>query len=201
MKKQHFVFFDSAYQGFASDDIDEDTYSLKLFAKKYLRVMLAQSFSKNFGLYGERTGCLSLICTSPEERDIVQTRLKETCLPEYSNPPVHGARIVDTILGDEELTALWKAEVLNMSQRLRELRVQIVLRLKALGSVHDWSHITKQIGMFAYTGLTPEMVKEVIEKHSIYMPPDGRISVAGVNSGNIDHVCQAFHAVSHGKEL
>ena len=105
--------------------------------------MLAQSFSKNFGIYGERTSCLSLICTSPEERDIVQNRLKETCLPEYSNLLVHGARIFYTILDDEELTAIWKAEVLNMTKRLRELRIQIVLRLKALGSVYDWSNITK----------------------------------------------------------
>ena len=157
--------------------------------------MLAQSFSKNFGLYGERTGCLSLICTSTEERDIVQTRLKETCLPEYSNPPVHGARIVDTILGDEDLTALWKAEVLNMSQRLRELRLQIVLRLKALGSVHDWSHITKQIGMFAYTGLSEAQVERLTKEFNIFMLKSGRISMAGVSSGTVQYLAESIAKV------
>jgi len=119
--------------------------------------------------------------------------MSETCLPEYSNPPIHGARIVDTILGDEELTKEWKSEVAKMANRLRDLRADMVDRLAKLGSTHDWSHITKQRGMFAYTGLTAEMVKEVIEKYHIYMPPDGRISVAGVNSHNIDHVTNAFH--------
>lgn len=200
-KKRHFVFFDSAYQGFANDDLNDDTFSLKLFAKSYLRVMLAQSFSKNFGLYGERTGTLSMICTDNAEQIKMQTRLKDTCLPYYSNPPIHGARIVDLILGDEELTNMWKAEVLMMSKRLRDQRALIVHKLKELGSTHDWSHITNQIGMFAFTGLTAEMVAELREKHSIYMPPDGRISVAGINSHNIDHVCSAFHAVSAGKEI
>jgi aspartate aminotransferase len=115
MKKQHFVFFDSAYQGFCSDDYRDDTYSVKLFASKYSRVMLAQSFSKNFGLYGERVGCLSMVCTTKEEKAILQTNLKATCLPIYSNPPIHGARIVMTILDDAELTAMWEGEVLMMS--------------------------------------------------------------------------------------
>lgn len=119
----------------------------------------------------------------------------------YSNPPIHGARIVDLILGDEELTNEWVSEVKGMAHRLKDLREQIVKKLKDLGSEHDWSHITNQVGMFAFTGLTAEMVGQVREKHSIYMPPDGRISVAGVNSGNIDHICSAFHEVSHGKQI
>lgn len=94
-KKRHFVFFDSAYQGFANDDYNEDNYSVRLFAQEYSRVMLTQSFSKNFGLYGERTGCLSMVCTDHEEQLKTQTILKDTCLPEYSNPPIHGARIVN----------------------------------------------------------------------------------------------------------
>lgn len=142
MKKQHFVFFDSAYQGFASSDYKDDTWSLKELSKQYNRVMLAQSFSKNFGLYGERTGTLSIVCESKEEKEIIQTKFKEACLPVYSNPPVHGARIVDLILGDEELTKLWQSEVIGMATRLRQLRIDIVQKLKELGSVHDWSHVT-----------------------------------------------------------
>lgn len=142
MKKQHFVFFDSAYQGFGGDDYRDDTWSLKTLSKMYMRVMLAQSFSKNFGLYGERTGTLSIITSSAEEKSVIQTRFKETCLPVYSNPPIHGARIVDLILSDEELTNEWQSEVRGMAKRLRDLRIQIVQKLKDLGSTHDWSHIT-----------------------------------------------------------
>ena len=122
-KKKHFVFFDSAYQGFANDDYNEDNYSVRLFTKEYSRVMLTQSFSKNFGLYGERTGCLSMVCTDHAEQLKTQTILKDTCLPEYSNPPIHGARIVNQILGDEQLKKEWHAEVIAMSHRLKNNRV------------------------------------------------------------------------------
>lgn len=183
---------DVAYQGYGGS-LEEDAWSIRLFAEKHVRTMLTMSMSKNFGLYGERTGCLSIVCTDTKERDIVQSRMSETCLPEYSNPPIHGARIVDTILGDEELTKEWKSEVAKMANRLRDLRVDMVDKMAKLGSTHDWSHISKQRGMFAYTGLTPEMVIEVFEKYHIYMAPDGRISVAGVNSHNIEHVTNAFH--------
>ena len=90
---------------------------------------------------------------------------------------------------------------MGMAERLRNLRVDIIKKMKELGSTHDWSHITNQVGMFAFTGLTAEMVYEVREKYSIFMPPDGRISVAGVNSSNIDHICKAFHEVSDGKQI
>ena len=179
-KKQHFVFFDSAYQGFGNDDLGEDTWSLRYFAENYPRVMVAQSFSKNFGLYGERTGCLSMICKDHEEQLKVQTLLKDTCLPEYSNPPIHGARIVDTILGDEQLTQEWHAEVKEMSHRLKKNRSEMVEKLKALGSVHNWDHITQQIGMFAYTGVTSAMTEEMKNKYAIYLPTDGRICIASI---------------------
>mmetsp|Transcript_5821 Transcript_5821/g.9305 ORF Transcript_5821/g.9305 Transcript_5821/m.9305 type:complete len:164 (-) Transcript_5821:54-545(-) len=163
--------------------------------------MLAQSFSKNFGLYGERTGTISMMCTSKEEKDMMQTNLKHIVLPFYSNPPINGARIVDKILGDEELTKEWQEEVKMMGGRIRTLRQQMVDKLKEKGSPHDWSHLTKQIGMFAYTGLVDDMAKDLREKHSIYMPFDGRISVAGVNNANIDYICESFHQVSKDKKI
>lgn len=95
-------------------------------AASYVRCQLAQSFSKNFGLYGERVGTLSIVCSNSEEKAIIQTKFKEACLPIYSNPPIHGARIVDIILGDKELTAEWEGEVKHMAQRLRQLRIDIV---------------------------------------------------------------------------
>jgi aspartate aminotransferase len=200
-KKKHFTFFDSAYQGFASDDYNDDTWSLRHFAENHNRVMLTQSFSKNFGLYGERTGCLSMICKDHEEQLKVQTILKDTCLPEYSNPPIHGARIVDIILGDAELKQQWLDEVKAMQLRLKNNRTEMVQKLAALGSVHDWSHIEKQIGMFAYTGLSKEMTEEMKGTYSIYLPFDGRICVASITQNNIDYVCECMHKVSEGKSI
>lgn len=136
-------------------------FSLRTLAASYYRVMLAQSFSKNFGLYGERCGTLSIIVSSKEECTRMQTNLKSLCLPEYSNPPIHGAKIVDEILGDEELTKEWKEEVSQMSKRLKVVRRQFVDKLKEVGSKHDWSHVINQVGMFAYTGLKPEMVTRI----------------------------------------
>lgn len=201
-KKQHFVFFDSAYLGFANDDLAEDAWALRYFGENYSRVMLAQSFSKNFGLYGERTGCLSMVCKDAAEAAKVQTLLKDTCLPEYANPPIHGARIVDIILGSDELTQEWHSEVKSMSHRLKQNRVQMVQKLEALGSKHNWDHITTQIGMFALTGIDKaEMVDELKNNFSIYLPYDGRICIASITQNNIDYVCEAFHAVTHGKEI
>ena len=106
-RKKLFSAFDSAYQGFASGDLEKDSYSLKLFQENTDDIMLFQSFAKNFGLYGERAGCFSTICGSEAEKDIVMSRIKQIARPIYSNPPIHGARIVDIILGDPQLTAMW----------------------------------------------------------------------------------------------
>ena len=117
-RKRHFIFFDSAYQGFGSDD----TFSLRLFAESYPRIMLSQSFSKNFSLYGERTGCLSLLCSSPSEKETMQSVMKKTCLPYYSNPPIHGARIVTMILNHPSMRIEWENEVQGIRERLENTR-------------------------------------------------------------------------------
>lgn len=127
--------------------------------------------------------------------------MKTLCLPEYSNPPIHGARIVDEILDNPVLEPMWRKELSQMAARLRGLRTKFVDKLKESGSTHDWSHILKQIGMFAYTGLTPEMVNRVKNEFSVHMPTDGRISVAGLNEHNIDHVVHAFHESSKDGQI
>ena len=106
-RKGHFSAFDSAYQGFASGDLETDAYSLRLFAKETERICLFQSFAKNFGLYGERAGCVTFVTGSPTETAATQSRVKGIARPMYSNPPIHGARIVDIVLSDAELTASW----------------------------------------------------------------------------------------------
>jgi aspartate aminotransferase, mitochondrial len=140
-----------------------------------------------------------MICKDHEEQLLVQTLLKDTCLPEYSNPPIHGARIVMQILNDPVLKEEWHTELKAMGNRLRNNRIQMVEKLAALGSKQDWSHIVSQIGMFAYTGLTKEMVEEMKSKYAIYLPFDGRVCIASITQGNIDYVCECMHAVTEGK--
>jgi len=199
--KKLFCGFDSAYQGFASGDLDRDAYSLRLFLKHTDDVFLFQSFAKNFGLYGERVGAFSVVTDSKEEAKITMSRIKQIARPIYSNPPIHGARIVDIILRDEQLTKMWHQDLKDMSSRMAGMRKALVDKLKSHGNEHDWSHVTSQIGMFAYTGLNKEQVTELKEKHAIYMTMDGRISIAGLNSSNIDYVSEAFHKVTHGKKF
>lgn len=151
--KKHFVAFDSAYQGFASGDLERDAYSLRKFSSNYENIMLFQSFAKNFGLYGQRAGCVSLLCSSPEEKAVVMSRIKVLARGLYSNPPIHGARIVDVILGDQALTQEWHNELKVMSGRMNDMRHGLHKNLRDLGSVHNWDHVINQIGMFAYTGL------------------------------------------------
>jgi aspartate aminotransferase, mitochondrial len=160
-RKGHFAAFDNAYQGFASGDLDRDASSFRLFANNYDRLCLFQSMAKNFGLYGERAGCVSFLANDEKEANILVSRIKQIARPMYSNPPVHGARVVDLILSDAALTASWHADLKLMSGRMNDMRTGLVSRLKAHGNPHDWSHVTSQIGMFAYTGLTTEQVQEL----------------------------------------
>lgn len=201
VSKNHFAAFDNAYQGFASGDLENDAFSLRLFSEKTNNVCLFHSFSKNFGLYGERVGTLSFLTESAEEAERITSQLKLIARPMYSSPPKHGARIVDMVLSDPDLTASWHADLKGMSGRTIELRERLVGNLKSLGSEHDWSHITNQIGMFAFTGLTEEMVIELRDKHHIYMLENGRAPVSGLNTSNIDYVSECMHKVSAGKLL
>lgn len=195
-RKNHFCAFDNAYQGFATGDLDNDSFSLRTFAEGTDRLCLFQSFAKNFGLYGERAGCVSFLCADEAEASKVQSRIKAVARPMYSSPPIHGARIVDIILNDPAMYAEWQESLDIMSGRIKDMRGALVAKLAAAGSQHDWSHITRQIGMFAYTGLNADQVHHLIHDHHIYLTADGRISVAGLNTGNIDRVVDAFHLVS-----
>ena len=200
-RKKLFSAFDSAYQGFASGDLEKDSYSLKLFQEHTDDIMLFQSFAKNFGLYGERAGCYSVVTGSTAEKDIVMSRIKQIARPIYSNPPIYGARIVDTILSDPELTSMWHQDLRDMSGRMADMRSGLVDKLKSLGNEHCWKHVTDQIGMFAFTGLNKDMVNELREKYHIYMTMDGRISIAGLNTKNLDYVAESFHKVTTGKSF
>ena len=162
----HFPFFDMAYQGFASGDTTKDAFALRHFIKEGLRPVLAQSFAKNMGLYGERVGAFSVVCESAEEKKRVDSQIKILVRPLYSNPPVHGARIASEILNDPSLNKQWLGEVKGMADRIITMRALLKENLEKLGSKHDWSHITSQIGMFAYTGLTAEQMTKLAEEVS-----------------------------------
>jgi len=194
--KDHFVFFDLAYQGFASGDPEKDAQPVRTFIKDGHNIGLAQSFAKNFGLYGERIGALSFLTENAKEAEAVESQLKILVRPQYSNPPITGARIVSTILGDQGLTAQWRKEVKLMADRIIGVRQKLVDNLKAAGSKKDWSHITKQIGMFCYSGLSPEQVDRLASEFHIYLTRNGRISMAGVTSGNVEYLAQSIHQVS-----
>nr|XP_002126101.1 aspartate aminotransferase, mitochondrial [Ciona intestinalis] len=195
-KRNLLPFFDMAYQGFASGDINKDASAMRLFVAEGHNVILAQSFAKNMGLYGERAGAFTVVCADQEEAARVESQIKILIRPMYSNPPCNGARIASTVLTTPELREQWLVEVKGMADRIISMRQQLVDNLKKEGSTRDWSHITDQIGMFCYTGLNPDQVGDLTKNHSVYLTKDGRISVAGVASGNVGYLAHAIHQVT-----
>ncbi|XP_076628122.1 glutamate oxaloacetate transaminase 2 isoform X1 [Colletes latitarsis] len=195
-KKNLFPFFDMAYQGFASGSIEKDSLAVKLFLKDGHKIALAQSYAKNMGLYGERVGAFTLVNSSQEERDRTLSQLKILIRPMYSNPPINGARIVNEILGDSQLREQWLHDVKGMADRIISVRQKLSDNLKNIGSSRNWTHITEQIGMFCYTGLKPAEVEKLTKNYSIYLTKDGRISMAGVTSKNVEYLANAIHDVT-----
>lgn len=194
--KRHLPILDSAYQGFASGDLDRDAYFIRLFAHSGLEFFVAQSFSKNMGLYNERVGTLNVVCASAEQARTVQSQLKAFCVrSNYSNPPSHGARIVAKVLGDPALRAEWEAELKSFADRIKKMRQLIYDRLIELKTPGSWERILKQIGMFSYTGLSPEQCEAMMKQHHIYLLKTGRVSMAGVTTGNVGRIAEAIDHV------
>lgn len=194
--KNHLVVMDCAYQGFASGDFDKDKEGLDQMIADGHQVILCQSFAKNFGLYGQRVGCCSIMCSSKEEQERVLSQLKIVARAVYSSPPIQGARIVNEILSDPSMTAQWKGEVKGMADRIIKMRQLLKENLLKEGSSLNWDHVTNQIGMFAYTGLTGEQVDKLKNDWSIYMTRNGRVSMAGVTSKNVARLAKAIHSVT-----
>ncbi|KAG8662631.1 aspartate aminotransferase, mitochondrial isoform X2 [Manihot esculenta] len=194
--KNHFAFFDMAYQGFASGDPERDAKSIRIFLEDGHHIGIAQSYAKNMGLYGQRVGCLSVLCEDEKQAVAVKSQLQQLARPMYSNPPVHGALIVSTILGDPDLKKLWLKEVKVMADRIISMRTALRENLEKLGSPLSWKHVTKQIGMFCYSGMTPEQVDRLTKEYHIYMTRNGRISMAGVTTHNVGYLANAIHEVT-----
>jgi aromatic-amino-acid transaminase len=188
------AFIDMAYQGFA-DGIGEDALAVALFAASGLQFLVASSFSKSFSLYGERVGALSVVTASREESARVLSQIKRLIRTNYSNPPTHGGAVVAAVLSSPELRQMWEDELGEMRQRIRAVRVSLVDKLKGRGVRQDFSFVTRQRGMFSYTGLNVEQVDRLRDEFGIYAVNTGRICLAALNTRNIDYVADAIVAV------
>jgi aspartate aminotransferase len=195
-KRNLYVFFDMAYQGFASGDINRDAHAVRYFVEQGHNICLAQSFAKNMGLYGERVGAFTVVAQDEDEQARVMSQLKIIIRPMYSNPPVHGARIASKILSDKGLYQQWLKDVKTMADRIIGMRTQLKDLLAKEGSQRNWNHIVDQIGMFCFTGISSEQVERLTKDYSVYLTKDGRISVAGISSNNVEYLAHALHQVT-----
>ncbi|CAH0700366.1 unnamed protein product [Spodoptera exigua] len=195
-EKKLLPFFDMAYQGFATGNVDNDAFAVRLFEKDGHQLMLAQSFAKNMGLYGERVGALSFVCADQDTAANIMSQVKILIRTLYSNPAINGSRIVTEILSNPELRAQWLCDVKEMADRIINMRKKLREGIERRGNKLKWQHITDQIGMFCYTGLKPDQVARITKDFHIYLTKDGRISVAGISSSNVDYVAEAIHKVT-----
>ena len=187
---------DFAYQGFG-DGLEQDAWSTRLFAAELPELLITSSCSKNFGLYRDRTGALIVCAKSADKLIDIRSQLANIARNLWSTPPDHGAAVVATILGDAELKALWSGEVEAMRSRIAHLRSGLVEALAPHGLSERFAHIGAQRGMFSYTGLSADQVKQLREKHSVYMVNSGRANVAGIDATRLALLAEAIADVSH----
>lgn len=186
--------FDFAYQGFAKG-IEEDAYGLRVFAEHNKELLIASSFSKNFGLYNERVGAFTLVASDAAVADTAFSQVKTIIRANYSNPPSHGAAVVALVAEDPALYQDWLNELAEMRDRIQEMRTLLVEKLSGRGVDQDFSFIARQNGMFSFSGLNKEQVERLKNEFGIYIVGSGRISVAGITKSNIDALCDAIAAV------
>ena len=187
-------FLDMAYQGFGHG-ITEDGAVIGKFVAAGLSFFVSTSFSKSFSLYGERVGALSVLCQSKEEAGRVLSQLKVVIRTNYSNPQIHGATVVATVLNTPDLRAQWEEELAEMRVRIKAMRQMLVDGLKAAGVKQDMGFITNQIGMFSYSGLTKDQMVRLRNEFGVYGTDTGRMCVAALNSKNVDYVCASIAKV------
>jgi aspartate aminotransferase len=183
-------FVDLAYQGFG-DDLETDAVGLRTLAQRVPELLLSISCSKNFGLYRERTGALAVVSANGAARTAVATHQARLARRMYSMPPDHGAAIVARVLADTSLRRSWQDEVGSMVTRMKSLRELFASRLAARLPGHDFGWVTRQRGMFSLLGLPEAGIARLRDEHHIYMPPDGRVNVAGISEANVDYVADA----------
>lgn len=185
-------FIDLAYQGLG-DGLEEDVFGVRLMAESLPELLVVSSCSKNFGLYRERVGALTVICEG--DSAAATTLLASAARANYSMPPDHGAAIVETIMGDSELHKDWESELSDMRDRINGLRSQLVQHLKQAGVDQDFSFIENEKGMFSFLGVSKDQIQTLINDYSIYIVNSSRINVASINDDNIDYLVESIAAV------
>ena len=194
-KKNLITICDFAYQGLG-EGIESDAIGVRTLLKKLDNLIICSSYSKNFGLYSERVGCLIYHSKSTNNYSSVQSNFKKVARTIYSNPPSHGSDIVKTILSDEKLKLLWVENLDDAKNRIINMRKSLVENLVKENCSRNFEFIINQKGMFSFTGLTSEEVAQLKEKFSIYIVNSGRINVAGVTSKNVNYIAKAISSVT-----
>lgn len=187
-------FIDFAYHGFAVD-LDADAYPVRLMFERFAEMIVANSCSKNFGLYRDRVGSLSIVGASAESAAIADSQAQNIVRTLYSVPPDHGGAVVAHILNDEDLRATWLVELADMRQRLQGMRKLLVAALRETAPEHDFSHIERANGMFCYLGVSAEQVATLKRDCGIYLVDSSRINVCGITQGNVDYLAESIAAV------
>lgn len=203
-RKKLFAFFDAAYQGFATGDVEVDAWAVRLFAETLFNscnepsrtpagMCVAQSFAKSFGLYGERVGAFHLMLPSHTPSAGAYSQLLSLTRAEISNPPLFGARIVQTVLADPRLREMWQQDLQTMSFRIKTMRALLKQEIEQhQDQAGRWTHLTSQIGMFSYTGLNEQQVAFLRQKSHIYLMRSGRASMCGVTPSNVQYIASAI---------
>ena len=158
-------------------------------------MVIAQSFAKIMGLYGERTGALHFVCADKATSERVLSQVRHIVRTNYSSPPTHGARIAAAILTKPENRKQWLDELIVVCKRMNDMRAALRAAIEKKGVPGDWSHITTQIGMFSFTGLNAKQSETMVKKHHIYMTKNGRISVCGITTKNVDYIAESIKDV------
>lgn len=193
-KQKVFPFFDLAYQGFGVD-LEDDAKAIRYFAEQGHEMAVANSYSKNFGLYGERIGMLAILTSNPNQARRVGSQIKQIIRGMYSNPPLHGALIVGTILKNEKLKTAWKHELQSLRDRIIEMREALTFGLQSKSIDHDFTFLRSQKGIFSFSGLNKEQVARLRDERGVYMIQNGRLNVAGINQQNLDYVVESILSV------
>ncbi|KAH7166399.1 aspartate aminotransferase [Dactylonectria macrodidyma] len=192
-QKRIFPIFDSAYLGFNSGSVDEDAWAIRYFVEDLgLEACVCMSFAKSMGLYGERVGLTAMVASSEDAARTVGSILANSQRATISNPPVYGARIAAKVLDTPAIAEQWKKDLVTMSSRILAMRRRLFEELQALQTPGDWSHIISQSGMFGYMGISPSQISHLETKYHIYMADTSRISIAGLNEGNVKYVAKAL---------
>ena len=194
LKQGFTVFIDLAYQGLG-DGLEEDVYGTRLLAESLPELIVVSSCSKNFGLYRERTGAMTLICDSDTAAAVAITQIAGAARAMYSMPPDHGAATVQLILSNDALRTEWDAELTEMRDRINGLRAQFVKQIQSIGIEQDFSFIEREKGMFSFLGVNVGQVQTLVNDYSIYLVNSSRINVAGINDANIEYLSNSLATV------